>query len=74
MDTRNCPVCGGRWLNNQFYWATGKKGSELDLNALVCRRLTDDKASQCINSCKGMDGGVGWEERSRLVDLAMDGF
>jgi len=71
MENRNCPVCGAHWVNGQLYWATGKPGSDLDLNALVCRRLTSEKAERCVNPCRGQDGGIGWEERLKMVEDAL---
>ncbi len=71
MLNRNCPVCGAHWVNNQLYWSTGKPGKDEDLNALVCRRLTAEKAEGCVNPCKGQDGGVGWEERLKMVNDAL---
>ena len=72
MSNRNCPVCGAKWIDGQLYWATGKPGKDLDLNALVCRKLPPEKAAKCINPCQGMDGGVGWEERMAITEAALN--
>jgi hypothetical protein len=74
MSCRTCPVCGAKWINDQLYWSTGKTGSDIDLNALVCRNLPSEKAEKCINSCKGMEGGVGWAERLKMIEQGLDGF
>ncbi len=74
MSNRNCPVCGAHWVDGQLYWATGKPGSDLDLNALVCRRLPTEKAERCVNPCQGADGGVGWEERLKMTEAALTEF
>ncbi len=73
MSNRNCPVCGATWIDGQLYWSgTGKPGKDLDLNALVCRRLPPEKAERCVNPCQGMDGGVGWEERIKMTEAALN--
>lgn len=65
LDRKECPKCGALWLNGQHYWSgTGVKGNDLDLAGLVCNKLGDD---QCINPCRGQDGGDTWEKR--LEDL-----
>jgi hypothetical protein len=74
MLNRNCLVCGAHWVNGQLYWSTGKPGKEEDLNALVCRRLEGPKFNSCANPCKGQPGGVGWEERLKMVEQALDGL
>jgi len=74
MSNRNCPVCGATWISDQLYWATGKPGRDEDLNALVCRRLTPEKAEGCVNPAKGQEGGVGWEERMKIIDQGLDGL
>jgi hypothetical protein len=74
MSNRNCPVCGAHWVNDQLYWSTGKPGKDADLNALVCRRLTAEKAEGCVNPCKGQDGGIGWEERLKMTEAALNEF
>ena len=71
MSIKNCPVCGARWMSGQLYWQTGKPGKEEDLNALVCRQLTPEKAEGCINPCKGQDGGIGWEERALAMEITL---
>jgi hypothetical protein len=74
MSNRNCPICGAHWVDGQLYWATGKPGSDLDLNALVCRRLPAEKAKGCVNPCQGADGGIGWEERLKMTEAALTEF
>lgn len=74
MSNRNCPICGAHWVDGQLYWATGKPGSDLDLNALVCRRLSPEKASGCVNPSQGCEGGVGWEERLKMTNAALTEF
>lgn len=74
MSNRICPVCGAKWIGEQLYWATGRPGSDLDLNALVCRRLPSEKAERCLNPCKGQDGGIGWEERLKMTEAALTEF
>ena len=66
MEMRTCATCGGHWVNDQFYWATGKEGSELDLAGLVCNRLAPERA--CINPCRGKTGGITWEDRQRIAE------
>lgn len=63
METKQCTVCGARWINSQHYWATGKQGNELDLAGLVCNNLNDERKDSCINPCKGMEGGQTWDKR-----------
>ena len=72
MSNRNCPVCGAKWIDGQLYWATGKPGKDLDLNALVCRNLPPEKAERCVNPCKGMEGGTGWAERMAMTEAALN--
>jgi RNA polymerase subunit RPABC4/transcription elongation factor Spt4 len=74
MSNRKCPVCGATWISEQLYWATGKTGRDEDLNALVCRRLTTEKAERCVNPVKGKDGGIGWEEREKMLEQGLDGL
>ena len=74
MSNRNCVVCGASWINGQLYWSTGKPGKDEDLNALVCRSLQGAKANSCINPAKGSEGGIGWEERLKMVEHALDGL
>jgi len=74
MSNRNCPVCGAHWVDGQLYWSTGKPGSDLDLNALVCRRLPTEKAERCVNPAQGKDGGIGWEERAKILEQGLDGL
>lgn len=74
MSCRTCPVCGAKWINDQLYWSSGKTGNDNDLNALVCRDLPSEKEEKCINSCKGMDGGIGWAERLKIIEQGLDGF
>jgi hypothetical protein len=74
MSNRNCPVCGATWISDQLYWATGKPGKDEDLAALVCNRLTAEKARGCVNPAKGQEGGVGWEERMKIIEQGLDGL
>ncbi len=74
MSNRNCPVCGAHWVNGQLYWATGRPGKDEDLNALVCRRLAPEKAAGCVNPFKGSEGGIGWEERLKMMEAALTEF
>jgi len=74
VSNRNCPVCGAHWVDGQLYWFTGKPGKDIDLNALVCRRLSSEKAKGCVNPCKGQDGGTGWEERIAMAEAALSKF
>lgn len=61
MEIKECATCGARWINGEFFWATGKPGSELDLAGLVCNRFAGDRP--CLNSFRGQDGGDTWEKR-----------
>ena len=74
MSNRNCPVCGANWINDQLYWSTGKPGKNEDLNALVCRRLAPEKIVGCVNPAQGTEGGVGWEERMKIIEQGLDGL
>jgi hypothetical protein len=74
MSNRNCPVCGAHWVDGQLYWATGKPGKDADLNALVCRKLTPEKQEGCANPAKGTEGGIGWEERIKILEQGLDGL
>jgi hypothetical protein len=74
MSNRNCPVCGANWIDGQLYWSTGKTGKDRDLNALVCRRLPMEKSDQCVNPAKGEEGGIGWEERIKILEQGLDGL
>jgi len=74
VSNRNCPVCGASWINNQLFWKTGKPGKDEDLNALVCRRLEGAKFNSCANPMKGAEGGIGWEERLKMIDAALSEF
>ena len=66
VDRKECPKCGATWLNGEHYWSgTGNKGNELDLAGLVCNKLGND---DCINPCRGQDGGVTWAERLTELD------
>ena len=75
MNCKTCPVCSASWINGQLYWSgTGKTGKDEDLNALVCRRLEGPKFNSCANPCKGAEGGVGWEERIKMLEQGLDGL
>jgi hypothetical protein len=67
-SNRTCPKCGARWLGDQLYWATGKKGDPRDLAGLVCRPYGDDT---CINEQRAEEGGDTWEKRKAFME-AMD--
>jgi hypothetical protein len=74
MSNRTCLICGAHWVQEQLYWSTGKPGKEEDLNALVCRRLPPEKVSGCVNPAKGKEGGIGWEERVKMIEQGLDGL
>ncbi|NBV28306.1 hypothetical protein EBS02_04700, partial [bacterium] len=60
MNTKICPKCGAKWIENQLYWATGKPGKEEDLAGLVCNKVKDP---ECINPKLGDETGQTWEKR-----------
>lgn len=68
METKTCAKCGAQWINDQHYWSTGDRGSEVDLAGLVCNKLGDDR---CINPARGDESGQTWEKRSREVDAGL---
>lgn len=73
LERKECKKCGAVWINGQHYWSgTGKKGNELDLAGLVCNKLGND---DCINPCRGQDGGITWAKRldSLSKDFPEDG-
>jgi hypothetical protein len=63
-SARTCKKCGARWLGDQLYWATGKKGDPKDLAGLVCRPFGDD---QCINPQREVEGGDTWQKRFNMM-------
>lgn len=63
--TRTCPKCGARWLGDQLYWATGKKGDPKDLAGLVCRPFGDER---CINQQRDEEGGDTWQKRLNFME------
>jgi hypothetical protein len=65
ISRKECEKCGARWLDGQFYWATGSKGKELDLAGLVCNKAN---SALCINPEKGKEGGDTWEKRARYME------
>ena len=66
LERKECNKCGAVWINGQHIWSgTGNKGNELDLAGLVCNQLGN---ADCINPCKGMDGGQTWAERLDILD------
>jgi len=68
MNIKICQKCGATWIDGQHYWTgTNKPGNELDLAGLVCNKLGDDN---CINPCRGKEGGLTWEKR--LTELEGD--
>ena len=60
LSRKECKKCGAVWINGQHTWATGNKGNEADLAGLVCNKLGDEN---CINPCRGAEGGDTWEKR-----------
>ena len=72
MECRECQVCGAKWISNQLYWATGKQGRNIDLAALVCNKLSDEKLDKCANPCKGQEGGMGWAERLKVIERGLE--
>ena len=75
MNVTTCPICSATWIDGQLYWSgTKKPGKDKDLNALVCRNLAAGKADGCVNPAKGQDGGVGWEERMKILEQGLDGL
>ena len=72
MSCRVCEVCGAKWIGGQLYWATGKQGRNIDLASLVCNKLPTDKLTKCANSCKGQEGGMGWEERLKAIERGLE--
>jgi hypothetical protein len=70
MNIKICPTCEAKWIDGQHYWSTGKKGSansELDLAGLVCNPFS--KGRECINPCRGQEGGDTWEKREAHINL-----
>ena len=66
LSRKECKKCGAVWINGQHIWSgTGNKGSELDLAGLVCNKLGN---ADCINPCKGQEGGVTWADRLDMLD------
>ena len=66
LNRKECKECGAVGINGQHIWSgTGNKGNELDLAGLVCNKLGD---ANCINPCKGKEGGVTWAERLDTLD------
>ena len=75
MSIRKCDVCGATWVEGQLYWSgTNRPGRDTDLNALVCRKLPAEKSAKCANPAKGQDGGIGWEERVKIIEQGLDGL
>lgn len=75
MDTRQCSVCGAKWIDGQHYWSgTAKKGNELDLAGLVCNNLPDEKRQNCANPCLGKEGGMTWAKRLTQTNNALGEF
>ena len=65
MDVRQCLKCKATWFDGELRWATGRPGTNEDLDGLVCSRFGNE---QCINPARGTkhDGDT-WEKR--LNDL-----
>ena len=63
-------------MSGQHYWSTGAQAKELDLAGLVCNNLKEDDpdANQCINPCRGQEGGDTWEYRRGYVDGVMSEY
>ena len=74
MSCRTCEICGAKWLDEQLYWSTGKQGKDIDLAALVCNNLPRGKYVKCANPCKGQEGGIGWNERLKIIEQGLDGI
>ena len=74
-ESRKCEVCQASWLNGQLFWATGKRGNDLDLAGLCCNRLAaldPDKFAMCANPAKGKEGGETWASRMSFIDAFKD--
>ena len=69
MESKLCEKCGAHWINGQLYWSTGAKGEELDLAGLVCNNYGNE---QCINPCRGQEGGQTWEKRLAEIDRLLE--
>ena len=76
IECKACSKCGARWMSGQLYWSTGAQAKELDLAGLVCNNLKEDDpdANQCINPCRGQEGGDTWEYRRGYVDGVMSEY
>lgn len=71
MNTKICPTCETRFINNIHFWSgTGKRGNPLDLAGLVCNNIAESRP--CINPLKGHKGGDTWAKRAAFVDSASD--
>ena len=66
MQMKTCNTCGAHWVNDQLFWSTGKPGKDLDLAGLICNLLESEKP--CINPCRGMSGGITWEQRQAIAE------
>jgi hypothetical protein len=69
MEMKTCDTCGGHWVNNQFYWSTGKIGEELDLAGLCCNQIGEERF--CINPRRGEMGGQTWDRRLKQLNILM---
>jgi hypothetical protein len=75
MNCKTCPVCGANWIDDQLYWSgTNKPGRNIDLAALVCNLLPEDKYVRCVNPSQGETGGIGWAERLKTIEQGLDGM
>lgn len=70
MMIKVCPICEAKFIDNQLYWATNKKGDPKDLAGLVCNKFRNGREG-CINPLVGCEGGDTWEKRAGDIDSLM---